>query len=70
MTKNYIQVEEGKWYLTEKDSTFICCDCSLVHEIKFKIIGGRIFSKWKRNDRKTAGYRKGKEVKKIIKKLI
>lgn len=70
MTKKYEQVIEGKWYETPRNSTFICCDCCLVHKIQFKLEKGKLYSKWKRDDRSTAGYRRAKEARKIIKKLI
>ena len=67
--RNYIQTFEGKWYDFNRNDTLICCDCSLVHKLQFKIVNGKIFIKFKRDNRATAAYRKGKEVKSKIKKL-
>jgi hypothetical protein len=36
-----------------------CCDCGLVHDMKFKVIGKRVYIKAKRNNRSTAQKRRG-----------
>ena len=64
-----LQIEDSKWYHVARTDTFICCDCSLVHKMTFKIKDGKIYAKWVRDDRATAGYRKGREVKKVLKTI-
>ena len=66
---NYIQVEEDKWYHFTRKDGLICCHCSLVHELQLKIEDGKIYIKFKVNDKETALRRRGKEVKKSIRKI-
>lgn len=66
---NYIQVVEEKWYHFTRKDGLICCDCSLVHDLQFKIKDDKIYIKFKVNDKETALRRRGKEVKKSIRKI-
>jgi len=63
------QLEDDKWYRFSKTDYLLCCDCSLFHILKIKIIDGKIFMKWIRDDKATASYRRSKKVKQIIKKI-
>lgn len=67
---NYIQVEEHKWYHFTREDGLICCHCSLVHNLKFKIENGKIYIKFKVNDKETALRRRGKENIKTLKKIV
>ena len=44
----------------EKDGvlSFACCDCALVHEMRFKIEGDKLVVMFKRNNRKTGALRR------------
>ena len=64
------QFEDGKWYKIGFSEISMCCDCCLVHKVKYKIKDGKLWGQWKRDDRSTAGHRRAKEARKIIKKLI
>jgi len=65
-----ILTEENKWYhFTRKDS-LICCDCSLAHNLEFKIKDKKIYIKLKRDDRTTSALRRNKEAKKTIRGLL
>lgn len=66
---NYISVEPNKWYYFARKDGLICCDCSLVHTMQFKIKDKKIYIKFDRDDRATAGYRRSREVKKNIKDI-
>jgi hypothetical protein len=69
MKTNYIQTEEGKWYHFTRKDNLVCCDCCLSHKIRFKIVDGKIYIKFLRDDRATAGYRRNKEAQKTIKSI-
>lgn len=68
--KNYVQLDDDKWYKFNRSDYLICCDCSLVHKLKFKIIDGKIFIKFIRDDRATSAYRRNHKIKKEIKELV
>ena len=64
------QLKDNKWYRVNREFIHICCDCSLTHEVKFKLIDNRIHFKWIRNDKKTYKYRQSKSNRKTIINLI
>lgn len=47
----------GKWYL-DKFDRHECCECGLVHDVKYTVENGRIFTRWKVNDKETDKARK------------
>ena len=53
-----IQIESGKWYALGSYDRDICCGCGLVHDVRWKMEGGRIFFMASVNDRETAKERK------------
>lgn len=60
MTKkrqNPVVMNDGSWYLDKFDK-HECCDCSLVHDVEYRVERGRIFTKWRRNDKETRASRK------------
>lgn len=69
MAKDIIQIEEDKWYPLTNNETIICCDCCLVHKIKLGKKNGKLYAKWKRDDKLTGLYRRGKEAKLTIKNI-
>ena len=39
MGRKYIQREEGEWITPDMDDYYMCCcDCGLVHRIRFRIV--------------------------------
>jgi hypothetical protein len=48
----YSEIENGQ-YMT-------CCDCNLVHKIKYKIVDGKLFMRFWRNEKLTKKYRDDK----------
>lgn len=52
-----VQMYEDRWYL-DKFAEHECCDCGLVHSVEYEVERGRIFTRWRRNDRKTAEVRR------------
>ena len=48
---------DGVWYL-DKFDRHECCDCSKIHETEWKIENGRIFTRWRANERETKRLRK------------
>jgi hypothetical protein len=52
-----VQMYEDSWYL-DKFTRHECCGCSLVHETEFKVENGRIFTRWKVNEKETKELRK------------
>jgi hypothetical protein len=52
---NYPVLKDGVW-LTPKYKKFkmICCDCSLVHDVDFRVKNGKIQIKITRNNISTA----------------
>lgn len=69
MAKKFIQTEEGKWYHFTRKDDLVCCDCCLAHKLEFKIVDGKIYIKFWRDDRATASYRKGRNNRKILKNI-
>lgn len=68
MSKRYpvrYQTEEGGWcewiQPIEKGYRMACCDCSLVHEMDFRIYEGRIQHRARRHERATAAMRAWKK---------
>ena len=55
----YDTITDGEWF-RPRMSGFreMCCDCHLVHLIKYRIVDGRVEFKVFRNDRATAAARR------------
>jgi len=58
----YDQVVPGEWIKLKKSSDFrmMCCDCSLVHKVKFKIVGSSIWLRMWQDNRATGQARRKK----------
>lgn len=54
---NIVQMYEDRWYL-DKFLQHVCCHCSLVHDVAYKVENGRIFTTWKVNEEETKIQRK------------
>lgn len=40
----YHQVQSGEWVQPKHDGYYMkCCDCGLVHKMKFKVVKGHVF---------------------------
>lgn len=57
----YTQAADGEWIQPIKRGYRVaCCECSLVHEVDFRIVDGRVqFRAW-RDGRATAAKRRGR----------
>lgn len=58
-----VQVEEGIWYALDNPMAEECCDCGLVHHTDFKLDGGRMFFRTRRDEAATAIKRRENGVK-------
>lgn len=52
-----VQMKDEAWYL-DKFAKHECCDCGLVHKVKYVVENGRILTQWKRDTRETNKVRK------------
>lgn len=52
-----VHMWDDSFYL-DKFTKHECCDCSLVHDTDYKVENGRIFTRWRRNDKETKVQRK------------
>lgn len=58
----YEEVRHNEWTeLGWKRQDLICCDCLLIHEIDFKIKDGKLFARFRRNEKSTTQLRKHKK---------
>ncbi len=69
MAVNYIQRFDNEWVDVTNGQLIACCDCGLVHDFEYAILGDRILKRALRNNRETAYRRNRKDVKASIKKL-
>jgi hypothetical protein len=63
----YNQAYDGAWWhaATKKGDHVQCCDCGLIHGIKFKLDKkGRLMWAWTRENARTANVRRAKNFKK------
>lgn len=52
------QLYDNTWYKIDDMYTHECCDCSLVHTVKYKMVRGNIMMQWNVNTRETKAARK------------
>jgi hypothetical protein len=50
--------ESGKWMGVPRLTKVICCDCSLVHWVEFRVRDGMLESRVTRDDRSTSARRR------------
>ncbi len=55
----YEQVYNGDWYDLPRRHYIACCDCGLVHEVKIRVHKGKPQIQLNRDNRRTAGVRRG-----------
>lgn len=59
MTIKRDPIKDGRWWYIARKGTHTCCDCGLTHNVEYgKDREGRLRSKWTRNERSTAAYRR------------
>jgi hypothetical protein len=55
----YHHVEDDEWMQVDgRDLRHACCDCGVIHDMKFRIRKGKIEYQAKRNPHATAGMRR------------
>ncbi len=69
MSQLYIQRHDGEWVDVTDGQLLACCDCGLVHETEYAVLGNRILKRAFRDRRSTADRRKRTDVKASIKTL-
>lgn len=59
----YVQVFDGEWVepTPQRGHRMKCCDCSLVHVIDFRVKGGKVQFRPRRNKRATAAARRAEK---------
>jgi len=50
-----VQMEDGVWYKVGRFTHHACCDCGLIHEVKYKWEDGQLWESWNREPKKTDG---------------
>jgi len=65
----YHQKQDGEWDDVTDGKLTACCDCGLVHSYEFAVLDGRILRRAWRENRKTAGRRRNKDVIASIKRV-
>jgi Zn-finger protein len=62
--EKYTDQHEGEWVPQRRRRHFEqCCDCGLIHRLNYRIRSGRIEQQAFRDERRTAGVRRVKQVK-------
>lgn len=62
---NVIQLVDGRWYafgFGGEPFTEECCDCGLVHEIKYKVENGKMWVQYQRSAPRTCAARKARGI--------
>lgn len=53
MNKKFTQIRDNEWFQpTMKNHKMACCDCGLIHDVSFRIVGNSVQMKAKRLKRK------------------
>jgi hypothetical protein len=55
-----IQLFDGEWSPIHNKAYHECCDCSLVHSVKYRLHEGVLFEMWTVNRQETAKARRKK----------
>jgi hypothetical protein len=59
MPKEYVAIDADSWQTPKVNGYRVaCCDCGLVHELDFRIRGGKVQYRVRRNNRATAAKRR------------
>ena len=65
----YIQRYDGEWVDVTAGQLLACCDCGLVHDTEYAVLGGKILKRAFRDRRQTGYRRMRKDVKASINTL-
>lgn len=57
-------VKNGEWLDVGKYTLHECCDCSLIHRVRYRLHEGKVQESWRRDDRATARARRAAKRKK------
>lgn len=58
----YYHVTDGEWLqVPMKGGRDMCCDCSLVHVVNYKIVDGKLYTQVFRDPKATGGARRHKK---------
>jgi hypothetical protein len=61
--RHVVDVIEGKWLPWAKKERWICCDCSLVHDVEYRTHNGQLELRMFRSNRSTAAFRREHDIK-------
>lgn len=60
----YVQIYNDQWFIPKQPVWKMgCCDCGLVHDVYFKIVGEEVHMMVVRNNRSTAAHRRNRKFK-------
>ena len=62
-----VQLEDGEWVESGRFDRHQCCDCKLVHIVRFKLVDGKLYEQWTRDPVETRKARR-KSNKAVVKK--
>ena len=54
------QIVDGVWFPWEAMDRHECCECGLTHDVDIKCVKGKLYMRWRRNERSTAAVRRAK----------
>ena len=58
--KDAIQVIDGQWFRVPSLKWWVhgCCDCMMIHDVSFKLVKGKLYSRWVFNKAETRYWRR------------
>ena len=56
--KQYKQRKDNEWFVIGDNTKLVCCDCGLVHKIKFRVKNNLFWMKAVRLEKETKKWRK------------
>ena len=55
----YDVAQPDEWFFVpRKGFRHGCCSCGLIHDVEFKIVNNKIYTRWKTHERATAASRR------------
>ncbi len=66
--RRYLQISHGDWFEPSDQGSYYdrCCDCGLTHELKFRVVKGRVQFQTFVRARETAAARRGKTTRRTL----
>ena len=59
----YVQRQDGEWFgVNRRGHLIACCDCGLVHFVRFRLVGGRLQMQAHRDDKRSESRRRRKDL--------